>query len=63
MFDYVHRNKRLVQGMLALIALPFLFFGVDSYFRRSDSVSEVANVGGSKVTLPEFENAIREQQD
>jgi len=63
MFDYVHRNKRLVQGLLALITLPFLFFGVDSYFRRADSVSEVANVAGTKITLPEFDNAIREQQD
>ncbi len=63
MFDYVHHNKRLVQGILALIMLPFLFFGVDSYFRRADSVSEVAEVGGTKITIAEFENAIREQQD
>ena len=63
MFDYVHRNKRLVQGMLALITLPFLFFGVDSYFRRVDSVSEVATVADTKISIPEFENAIREQQD
>ncbi len=63
MFDYVHRNKRLVQGLLALITLPFLFFGVDSYFRRADSVSDVANVAGTKITVPEFENAIRDQQE
>ncbi|MBI3148598.1 MAG: SurA N-terminal domain-containing protein [Betaproteobacteria bacterium] len=63
MFDYVHRNKRLVQALLALFMLPFLFFGVDSYFRRADAVTEVAIVGDSKITLPEFEGAIRDQQD
>lgn len=28
MFDAVHKHKRAVQIVLALITLPFLFFGV-----------------------------------
>ena len=33
MFDFVYKHKRLVQVILALITLPFAFFGVDYYFR------------------------------
>ncbi|HCN69623.1 MAG TPA: hypothetical protein DIT03_15575, partial [Candidatus Accumulibacter sp.] len=32
-FDTVRNNKRVVQVFLALIALPFAFWGVDSYVR------------------------------
>ena len=28
MFDFVYRKKRMVQVILALITLPFAFFGV-----------------------------------
>jgi peptidyl-prolyl cis-trans isomerase D len=63
MFDTVQKHKRLVQFVLALIALPFAFFGVDYYFRRSDSVSEVATFSGGQVTQLEFDNAIRDQQE
>jgi peptidyl-prolyl cis-trans isomerase D len=63
MFDTVEKHKRIVQIVLALIALPFAFFGVDYYFRRSDSVSEVATFAGGKVTQLDFDNAIREQQE
>jgi len=29
MFDFVHKNKRIVQLVLALIVVPFAFFGLD----------------------------------
>ena len=32
-FDWVHNNKRLMQVVLALVALPFAFWGIDSYQR------------------------------
>ena len=63
MFDFVYRKKRLVQIILALITLPFAFFGVDYYFRGSGALGEVARVGSDKVTQQEFDNAIRDQQD
>ena len=37
MYDLIYRKKRLVQFILALITLPFAFFGVDYYFRGSGS--------------------------
>jgi len=63
MFDFVHKNKRLVQFVLALLVLPFAFVGVDSYVRNIGADKDIATVGGQAVTPQEFENALRAQQD
>jgi peptidyl-prolyl cis-trans isomerase D len=63
MFDFIYKQKRLVQFVLALITLPFAFFGVNYYFNGVASTSEVARVGGDKITQADFTNAIRDQQD
>jgi len=63
MFDSVRNNKKIVQIFLALITLPFAFFGVDSYIRNSGAGSDLASVGGSKITSQQFESALRERQD
>ena len=62
MFDFVHENKRLVQVFMALIILPFAFWGVDSYNRSGNSADVAATVDGTKITQQEFENALRQQQ-
>jgi peptidyl-prolyl cis-trans isomerase D len=62
MYDFLYRRKRTVQIILALITLPFAFFGVDYYFRNTDRTGEVATVAGSRITQVEFDNALREQQ-
>lgn len=63
MFDFVHKNKRLVQFILALLVLPFAFVGVDSYVRNVGGEKDVATVGGQSITPQDFENAMRSQQD
>ncbi len=63
MFDYVRNNQRIVQGFLALITLPFAFWGVESYVRNADVGAGVASVGGSKITQQELQAALREQQE
>ncbi|MGL4231167.1 MAG: SurA N-terminal domain-containing protein [Casimicrobium sp.] len=63
MYDFVHKNKRFVQVLLALMVLPFAFVGVDSYVRDIGKESDVASVGGKPVTPVDFENALRSQQD
>ena len=63
MFDLVHKHKRIAQFILALIMIPFAFFGVDYYFRRSDGVAEVAKFDGGKITEAQFAQAIRDQQE
>jgi peptidyl-prolyl cis-trans isomerase D len=63
MFDLVQRNKRVIQIVLAIIILPFAFFGVDSYFRDSASGGSVAKVGSHEISEQEFSNALRQRQD
>jgi peptidyl-prolyl cis-trans isomerase D len=64
MFDFVGKNKRTAQVILALITLPFAFFGVDSYIRRMGTAEdEVAKVGGDRISQQEFDNALRDQQE
>jgi peptidyl-prolyl cis-trans isomerase D len=63
MFDFVHRKKRVVQVILALITLPFAFFGVDYYFRGAGSATEVARVGGEPISQADFASAMSDQQD
>lgn len=63
MFDFVHKNKRIVQFILALMVLPFAFVGVDSYVRNMSSDKDIAVVGGQGVTPQDFDNALRSQQN
>jgi peptidyl-prolyl cis-trans isomerase D len=62
-FDLVHNNKRLMQIVLVMVALPFAFWGIDSYQRVMDRAGEVAEVGGQKITEQEFGDALRQQQE
>ena len=63
MYEFVAKHKRLTQLVLAMIALPFAFFGVDYYFRQGGSQAEVATVDGDKISEAEFADTLREQQD
>ncbi len=63
MFDAVRNNKRIVQLFLALITLPFAFFGVESYMRSGGAGDDVAKIGDVKITQQQFQQSIREQQD
>ncbi|MCK0508247.1 SurA N-terminal domain-containing protein [Aromatoleum anaerobium] len=63
MFDAVRNNKRIAQIILALLIVPFAFFGLDSYFTDGPGGTEVATVGGSKISMNEFDQALRDQQD
>lgn len=63
MFDAVRNNKRIVQIFLALITLPFAFFGVDAYMRDSGAGADVAKIGDLKITQQQFQQTLREQQE
>ncbi|MDB5808640.1 MAG: PpiC-type peptidyl-prolyl cis-trans isomerase [Betaproteobacteria bacterium] len=63
MFDLVHKHKKVIQILLAIIFLPFAFFGIDSYFRSGDSGNTVATVGGQSVSQQEFSVALQERQN
>ena len=63
MFDAVRNNKRIVQVFLALITLPFAFFGVESYVRSVGTGDDVARIGDVKISQQQFQLALREQQE
>ena len=63
MFDAVRNSKKIVQIFLALITLPFAFFGIDSYVRNSGVGGDVASVGETKITVMQFDQALRERQE
>lgn len=63
MFEYIQNNRKVVQFFLALIMLPFAFWGVESYIQNSGNDNEVASVGSSKISQQELQQALREQQD
>jgi peptidyl-prolyl cis-trans isomerase D len=63
MFDLVQRNKKIIQIVLAIILLPFAFFGVDSYFRDSATGATIAKVAGSEISEQEFQQALRDRQE
>lgn len=63
MFDAVRNNKRIVQIFLALITLPFAFFGVESYVRNAGNDSHVAKIGDVTITQQQFQQALRDQQE
>lgn len=61
MFDFVHENKRMVQVILALLGLPFVLWGVNSYWHSGSDV--VATVEGIQISGEEFDQAMRQQQE
>ncbi|MBP9217515.1 MAG: SurA N-terminal domain-containing protein [Sterolibacterium sp.] len=63
MFDYVQNNRRAVQFFLALIILPFAFFGIESFVNQSSGDNIVAEVGSARITTQELQTAVRERQD
>lgn len=63
MFDFVSKNKRLLQLVLGLMMVPFAFFGLDSYTRSMGGADDVASVDGQSVTVREFNEDLRQQLD
>jgi peptidyl-prolyl cis-trans isomerase D len=63
MFDFVQKNKTLIQIVLFVMFLPFAFFGIDSYFRQDGGGRVVAQVGDHAVSQDEFSRALRERQE
>ena len=63
MFDAVRNNKKIVQIFLALITLPFAFFGVESYVRNAGTGDAVARIGDVKISPQQYQQAMKEQQD
>ncbi len=61
MFDFVDRNKKVVQIILGLVILTFMFWGIQSY--RNGGANNVASVNGQNIGATEFDNALKQQQE
>lgn len=62
MFDFVNRKKRVVQVIMGLAVLPFLFWGVESY-RDKGGEGYVATVDGEEIPRREYEQALRDHHE
>lgn len=62
MFDFVNRKKRIVQVIMGLAVLPFLFWGVESY-RDKGEEGYVAVVDGEEIPRREYEQALRDHHE
>ena len=58
MFDFVHRRKRVVQVIMLIAVLPFLFWGLESY-QNEDGEDYIAIVSGEKIHRQEFDQSLR----
>ncbi len=63
MFDFVKNRRLVVGGIVALICIPFAFFGIDFYFRGGDAVDQVASVAGTNISGREYNEALRQRQE
>jgi peptidyl-prolyl cis-trans isomerase D len=62
-FDLVQKYKRVIQVFLALIALTFATWGIESYTRFRGSADAVASVNGLEIPRREFDEELRRQQE
>lgn len=63
MFEAVRKNQRISQVILAIIIVPFAFFGMDAFFDGSQGRGEIATVGDSPISIREFEQALHDRQE
>ena len=61
MFDFVQKNRRVVQIILALLAIPFAIWGIESYTRVSGGRDAVAKVNGLEITRRELDEEMAKQ--
>ena len=63
MFDLVHKYRRVVQVVLALMVVPFAIWGLESYSQFGGGRDTVATVNGMEISQREFAEELRRQQE
>ena len=57
-------NKKIVKWIFAIfLIIPFGLFGIDFYFRGGGAADTVATVGHTRVSMYDFEQALRQQSE
>lgn len=62
-FNFVHNQKKIIQGIIGLLALTFAVWGIESYTRGRAGSEVVAKVGGVSISQREFQSEVERQQD
>lgn len=63
MFDFIQKHRRVAQVVLALIAITFATWGIESYTRYGGNRDAVASVNGYEISEREFAEQLRAQQE
>ncbi|MDR2710711.1 MAG: SurA N-terminal domain-containing protein [Burkholderiales bacterium] len=63
MFNFVGRNKRFAQVVMAIIIIPFAAWGVDSYFRDAGAGGDIAKIGDLRISPQDFSNRMTDRQN
>ena len=64
MYDFVYKHKRWLQiALLVLIVPPFALFGIDFYFRNTDTAGSLARIGDARISEVEYSQALRQAQE
>ncbi len=64
MYDFVYKHKRWLQiALLVLIVPPFALFGIDFYFRNTDTGGALARIGDTSISEAEYSQALRQAQE
>ena len=63
MFDFITKHRRFAQVFLALIAITFATWGIESYTRLRGGRETVASVNGMEISQREFTEQMRLQQE
>ena len=64
MYDFVYKHKRWLQiALLVLIVPPFALFGIDFYFRNTDTGGSLAKIGDARISEVEYSQALRQAQE
>ena len=61
MFEFVHKNRRVVQVILGLMTIPFAIWGIESYTRVATGKDAVAKVNGLEITQRELDEQMNAQ--
>lgn len=64
MFDFFRNNIKFLMGFLMLLIIPsFVMFGVQGYSSFRENNEAVAEVGGTRITRPEWDAAHKRESE
>ena len=63
MFNFVHKHKQIIQLILAVMFIPFMFSGVSNLTTMDFNGDVVAKIGKQSITKAAFEQGFNQYKD